>query len=255
MENFQKYKRFIWMRAISELKADVRIMHMGLAWWVLDPLIYMGVFYVVFGIGLRQGGDGFVAFLLVGLVVWRWFDFSIKKSASSLMDYRGLISQIYIPKFILPLVSILANSLRFFIVYFILIFILIVMGDFHYQTLSWVPLFLVSQFVLIVGVGFLLAAIVPFVPDVKRVLDYAISLMFFMSGIFYKVDPSNEFIYSLFMLNPMAYFIECNRLILLHGLTPSFTYLLVHVSSSIIMFALALFLLKRFDKAYPLIIQ
>lgn len=255
MSEWGKYRRFIWIRAVSELKADVRTSHLGLAWWVLDPLIYMGVFYLVFAVGLRQGGEGFVPFLLVGLVAWRWFDFSVKKSASSLIDCRGLLSQIYLPKIVVPIVALVANSIRFLIIFSVLLVILLWMGSIQREGLVWLPLLLLSQLAFIVGLSFFLASTVPFVPDIRRLIDYGLSLLFFMSGIFYKIDQANSLMYSLFMCNPMAYFIESHRRAVLYGDSPDLVYLALHVSLAVILFFVGQYFLRRYDKLYPLVIQ
>ena len=74
-------------------------------WWIVEPLLCVGVFYIVFELGLRRGGDGFVAYLLCGLVTWKWFDGTVRSSASIISMGLGLMHQVYLPKYLLPLSS------------------------------------------------------------------------------------------------------------------------------------------------------
>ena len=68
-----QHLELVWYKAYADLRAEAARAYLGVLWWVLEPLLYICVFYVVFGILLDRGGQGFVSFMLCGLVVWRWF--------------------------------------------------------------------------------------------------------------------------------------------------------------------------------------
>lgn len=76
----------------------------------------MAVFYLVFGIIFGRGGEDFVAKLLIALVIWRWFDNSVKACSVSLANGAGLMRQIHVSKFLFPLSTILAQSTKFLVV-------------------------------------------------------------------------------------------------------------------------------------------
>ncbi|RME59397.1 ABC transporter permease, partial [Candidatus Parcubacteria bacterium] len=65
------YFSLILQKARSDLISEARRGYMGMLWWVLEPLLYLGAFYVLSTIVLHRGGEGAVSFLLVGLVVWK----------------------------------------------------------------------------------------------------------------------------------------------------------------------------------------
>ncbi len=247
------FLRFLYLRAIAELKADVRRSYIGAAWWVLDPLIYMGVFYVVFGLGLRAGGDNFLPFLLVGLVVWRWFDTSVKGASNVINSYKSLLLQVYIPKILLPFIPVISNTIKFLIVYAILLVYLTVSSNLNFSAVLWLLPVLVGQLFFLLGAGMLLAALVPFLPDLKRISDYGISLLFFMSGIFYSIQGMSPEVYNIFLYNPISYFIDAQRLILLAGKQPQLHLLLVHMAISFALLLLAVKLLVSQDKKYPIL--
>ena len=86
-----------------DLRAEAAQNLMGMLWWVLEPLLYLLAFYLIFEVFLERGGPGFVGFLLCGLVFWRWFDASLNRSSAALLANGRLINQIYLPKWVFPL--------------------------------------------------------------------------------------------------------------------------------------------------------
>ena len=88
----------------------------------------MGAFYVLFGIGLRQGGDNFLFFLLCGLVPWKWFSSTLNSGSRSIVANAGLINQVYLPKYVFPLIVVVINTFKFTLVFPVLLLILILSG-------------------------------------------------------------------------------------------------------------------------------
>lgn len=211
----------------------------------------MTVFYVVFGLGLRQGDSGFVVFLLTGLIFWRWFDASVKQCSSSIVSFRGLIGQVYLPKVLLPMVPFLANSFRFLIVLTMLAVVLVGSSMASLETWWWSLPLIICQALLTLSIGFFLAALIPLIPDLKRFVDYGMTLLFFMSAIFYRIEHIDPEKYFYFMFNPMAFFIESQRMVLIRGEQPDTQFLIAYGVLSLILMAMSVAVLKRFDKVYP----
>lgn len=215
---FRNYVEFAWYRALAEVRADVSRGFLGLAWWLAEPILYMGVFFLVFGIVFQQRGENYVSFLLCGLVIWKWFDSSVKNSATSIQHNMGLIYQVYLPKVVFPVIAILTSTARFAFVFVVFLLFLLAIGT--PVTAAWftdLPLLLLLQFALMLGLGMMLSAVVPFVPDVKFLLDNGMMLLFFLSGIFFRFDAVPERIRAYFDLNPVAVLIRSYREVLISG--------------------------------------
>ena len=73
MNKYNHYISIIFEKAKADLIAEVRRGYLGILWWFIEPLLYLSVFYVVFVFVFDRGGEDGVAFLLTGLVVWKWF--------------------------------------------------------------------------------------------------------------------------------------------------------------------------------------
>jgi lipopolysaccharide transport system permease protein len=107
----------------------------------------------------------------------------------------------------------------------------------------------------IVAVACLFAAIMPFFPDLRVILENGMLMIFFLSGIFFDMTKLPESVQTYLWLNPMAVIINTYRKILLKGMLPDWHQLLFVLSFSFVILLLALYLYHRFDRIYPKIIH
>ncbi len=214
------YLELIGYKAYAELRAEAARAYLGFLWWIMEPVLYMAVFYVVFGVLFQRGGEDFAPFLLCGLVVWKWFDSTVRSGANAISSNAGLMRQVYLPKFVFPSIVILVNTVKFLVVMGLLLLFLQVYGLPIFTSWLALPLLFATQMLLIAAVTLLAAAVIPFLPDLKLLIDNGLTLLFFLSGVFFGLDTIPEGLRPYFSLNPMATLIDGYRKVLLHGLWP-----------------------------------
>lgn len=217
------YRELILYKMAAELRSELARAYLGVAWWVAEPILYMAVFYVVFAHLLERGGPGFVPLLLTGLVVWRWFDGSVRGGMNALLQNKALMQQVYVPKLIFPLILTLTNTFKFLIVFALLLVFLLIYGV--RPTLAWtaLPLLMAVEFLFLFAGSALTAILVPLVPDSRVIINNLMTLMLFMSGIFFRVDTLPDPWQNLLLINPMATLIDAFRKVLLDGAWPDWT--------------------------------
>ena len=235
----------------AEMRAEMDRAYFGLIWWVAEPILYMAVFYVMFEVVFARGGPDFVPFLLVGLVAWRWFDASVRTSASSIEKGAALINQVHIPKLVFPLVIVFSNTIKFFIILAILILFLLLYG--FPPTVTWIalPLLIAVQFVLVTTFSSLVALVVPFFPDLTILIGNIMTMLMFMSGVFFSISNLEPTVQAWLYLNPMAILIESYREILINGRWPDWSMLGTILAACVPLLVLALWMARRFDRTYP----
>ena len=238
-------------KTYAELKAEAARFYASFLLWVIEPVIYMGAFYVVFELVFKRGGPGFVPFLLCGLVVWKWFASTVVQGANAILASMTLIQRVYVEKFIFPGTFLLTNTVRFLFVFVLLVIFIVVYG--HSPTMAWVciPVILLTQFLFNAACSGLLAAVVPFFPDLKVLLEKALMLGFFVSGIFFDITRIPEPYRGYFMMNPMAILIEQYRNVMLQGMWVNWKAMGFIAMISFAGIVLAQFLMTRFDRHYP----
>lgn len=217
--NFSQSISFIHTQAIMKLKSQANTLVLSYLWLIIEPLLYVLLFYFVFKYVLYRGGDDFFIFLMLGNIPFLWFSKSISSGASSITENRGLILQRRMPKWLFPLIncqeSIYKQSIAFVIMFMALFF------SGYEVTLGWwqlLPLILIN-YLLIVGVAMLLCVFVTYAPDFKMAIQFLTMGLMFTSGIFWDVnmiqDPAMKDL--LLLLNPLAALIDSYRQILMYG--------------------------------------
>src|SRR6056297_1608527 len=134
------------------LKADASRFFFGYIWWVLEPLLYVAVFYIVFEVILQNRQENFLVFLMCGKLVFIWFSKSINQASRSIVTAKGLIGKIDIPKALFPLASIHEGLYKQAAV-FLLLFV-VLWGNGYGVAVSWLwllPLVLVSYLMILAG--------------------------------------------------------------------------------------------------------
>ncbi len=239
----------------ARLANELRLYYLHFVWWFVEPLLDMGIYYVVFDVLLKQGTDNYIPFLLIGIVFWSWFNRSMQNSSLSILHAKELIAQIDIPKSFFPIARVFQDVVKQSFVMTVLMLFLLLYG--LPVTWAWMalPILMAVQFILIIGMAILLAAVVPFFPDLKFIISAGLQLMFFASGIFFDIDRMELPVHRTFVyLNPMAGLIRNYRTVLLHGLWPDWSYILATFLSVLILLIFSLFLIRRFDHIYPKIV-
>lgn len=242
------FLRLVLVKVWFNLRTEAAQHRLSYTWWILEPVLHMGAFYLVFKILLQRGTADFVVFLLCGLVPWLWFAKSVTNSCQSIIQGRGIIGQAFIPKAFFPLTAISQDAVKQSFVFLLLAVFVFASG--YSLTINWLWLLpiIITQFLLIAAVSFSVAFIVPFALDFRYLVGTVLTLGMLGSGVFFSYEQvlSPQF-RDLFLLNPMANLLVNYRLVLLHGETPLILSLAVISTISLAILALVFFLLRRFD--------
>jgi len=250
----KRYLDLVLYKTLADLRAESARAYFGFVWWIFEPIMYMGAFYLVFGILLNQSGKDYVAFLLTGLIVWKWFAGGVALASSSIMLNDGLIRQVYLPKVIFPTIAVLSATSKYLVTLLLFLVFIILSGYGVSVQWLWIPVLLVLQFFLIWSVGSFLASLMPFFPDLRLLVENGLLLLFFLSGIFFDIASLSQSAQNYLMLNPMAIIITSYREILIYGLTPPSLALLGVFLFSIILSMISIGLIKKFDQVYPKVV-
>lgn len=250
----RQYFELLRYRALAELKRDSSGMYLGMIWWVLEPILYMLVFYIIFGVGLKKGGVDFVFYLLCGLVPWKWLDSTVRTSSGVILGSAGLMRQVYFPKWLLPSYVVIANTYKFFIVFLLMIMFFLSFGLKPSSAWFALPILIGLQFLLVVSLSFSAAAIVPLIPDLRFAVNYGMTMLFFLSGVFFNVSDLGEPVKSWLQWIPTVLLIDGYRAVFLYDTWPDYYGLSRILLTSLVLFACGFGLLMRFDRYYPRVV-
>jgi lipopolysaccharide transport system permease protein len=211
------YRELIYFLTWRDIKVRYKQTALGVAWAILQPVAMMAVFSLFFGrlAGLPSDGVPYPLFTLAALVPWQLFSRAITESTSSLVTDQKLITRVYFPRIIVPISSILAAVIDFFIAGTLLVLLIAVYGIRPGPEILWLPVFILLMLVAALGVGFWLSALNVEYRDVAYTIPFINQFWFFVTPVVYGstiVPPEWRFLYG---LNPMSGVVEGFRWALL----------------------------------------
>jgi len=202
-----RYRGLIQSLVARELKARYRGSVLGFFWSFVNPLLLLTIYTFVFTKilpGANKDLEPFAVFMFSGLLPWTWFSSSLLEGAGSLISGGNLIKKVLFPAEVLPIVSVLANMVHFFLGLLILAGFMIY--NHHYPDwgdLVWFPVVVLVQLVFTVGLTLLLAALTVHFRDIRDLLTNLMTLWFFATPIiyYYKMESVQSFAW-FFNFNP-----------------------------------------------------
>ncbi len=201
-----------------EIKARYRGAALGFLWSVVNPLIFMLVYVLVFSVYLRIEIENYPAFLLCGLLPWQWFAASVGER--SIIDNPGLVKKVALPTEILPLVAVISNLVHFLLSVPLLIALLLVMRTPVSWPILFFPLVVAVQFVFTFGVALIVSSLAVRFRDIVQLTPNLLTFLFFMTPVMYPSSMVPATYRPLILLNPMAHIIEAYHNVLLYRRPP-----------------------------------
>jgi lipopolysaccharide transport system permease protein len=234
---------------------DIKVMYaqtiLGFLWALLQPLVQIVLFTIVFGKVAKVPTDGIPYFLFssVAIIPWTYMSQAMTQSSESLVKDKNLLGKIYFPRLIFPVVPLLARLIDFGIS-FLIMFIVILY--YHVQPtwqLLFLPLFVLLMMAISLGVGTWLSALAIRYRDVKHAMQFLIRMLMYSAPIVYSASSIPEKYRLLYSLNPIVAVIEGIRASIL-GTPMPWMYILPGVFTSILLLLSGVFYFKRMERVF-----
>jgi homopolymeric O-antigen transport system permease protein len=232
---------------------------LGLLWSFVTPLlmlaIYTFVFSVVFKVRLENVGSSdnrfeFALLLFAGLIVFNLFSECISRAPGLILSNVNYVKKIIFPLEILPWVTLGAALFHAGISLLVLLAFLLIVGYSIQWTLIFLPVVVLPLLLLIMGLSWLLASIGVFVRDIGQFIGLVLTMLLFMSPIFYPASALPESVRSYLFLNPLTFIIEQTRGIILYGELPDWGGLMIYYTVAVLVAWAGLFWFEKTRKGF-----
>lgn len=231
-----RQRALIWQFARRDVLARYRGSLLGLGWSFLTPLLMLAVYTFVFRIVFKArwgtgGSDDFEFALQVyaGLIVFGLFAEVVSRAPRLVLDHPNLVKKVVFPLEILPWVAVLAGLFHLVLNLVVLLAAAAYTRGSQPLTIVALPLVLVPLVPLLLGLGWFLAGLGVFLRDVGQITSLVVSLLMFLSPVFYPVSGVPERWQPLLLANPLTPVIEQLRRVVLDGLWPEWSQLALHL--------------------------
>ncbi|MBU4305296.1 MAG: ABC transporter permease [Candidatus Omnitrophica bacterium] len=220
LKELYDFRNLIIVLAIKEVKIRYKSAVLGWVWSLLNPLLLMLIFTVIFSFIFPVGIEKFPVFLLCALFPWFFFSTSFSQTTTSIVENASLLKKASFPCEVIPLSIIGANLLNF-VIALLLLFVFLLFSQ-SYPTWYWlyIPLIILLETIFVAGICFAAAALHTMFRDVKYAVELTLLVWFYATPIFYPLSFVPERIRPLFFFNPLGLFAGLYRDILLYGKCP-----------------------------------
>ena len=187
---------------------------LGYLWTLLDPLAMAFIYWLVFTqiIGAKNIGEQpYILFLLTGILSWTWFNGSVTDSARSLVAESKMVRSIAIPRYLWVIKSIGAKGTEFLLAFPVLIIITLITQKSVNLEIIWIVIAIVLQFLLLSGIGLILAPLTVLARDTSNLLRILLRMMFYLTPIIYGISDIPDKYQILSYFNPMTGIISMYR--------------------------------------------
>ena len=216
----KKYKFLIRQLVSRDFKLKYKRSILGVFWSFLNPLLTMIVQYFVFSTIFRNDVSNFPAYLIIGTVMFNFFSEACGMTLMSILGNAGLITKVYMPKYIYPLTRTLSSLINLAISVIPMVIVCLVTGV-HFQKSAVLALyFFVCLFIFSLGMGMLLCTSMVFFRDTQFLWNVLSMMWMYATPIFYPETILPDNLKFVLQINPLYYFLKNARMCLLYGLSP-----------------------------------
>ena len=244
-------RAILWHFVNVLLSSSYRTKALGFVWALLDPLLFMGVYYLVFGRILANRPPEFMLHIYVGVITFRFLNSSLSQGAGMLRGQGGLIREIPFPKTVLPVATVIARLFDFFAGWLVAIPLAFVFG--HPPNVWWlmVPVFVLIQALFVAGLTLITTYVGLFFADIQNILNVGLRLWFYMSPVLYPLALVQEKtadrpdLMALYLANPITSVLQCYNAVVLDKGLPGGGYVLYGVGAGVAALLLGLWVFTR----------
>ena len=247
-----EYKDLLYFLILKDIKARYAQSVIGVGWAIIQPLFFMLVFTVIFGKLAKIDSEGvpYQIFSFTALVPWTFFSNAMSDSSNSLSANLALITNIYIPRILIPLSVTIGKFIDFFISFLILNGLLVFYQYLPDQKILLIFMYIFLMFMSAFAFGLILGTMAIQYRDIKYALPFGIQLFMYASPVAYSTNMLPEKYHVIYALNPMVTVIEGFRNIFLNTGNISFEMIVVSFSTSFLLMLIGVVYFSKTERIF-----
>ena len=225
---------------------------LGWAWAILQPLIMMMIFTLIFGRFARiepPNGIPYPVFVFAGLIPWTLFSQGLASSAVSLVNQQQLLTKVYFPRLFVPVAAACVFLVDLLVSLVIYAVILLCYGVTPSWGVVWLPVLILLTLVATLGFGVTLAALTVFYRDFKHIVPFLVQIVMFLTPVIYPVEYVGRRWRLILSLNPIFGILNAYRSAIL-GMEWNKLSLAISTASALAMFTFAIFYFRKTERRF-----
>jgi lipopolysaccharide transport system permease protein len=247
-----RYRELVYFLAWRDVKLRYKQTVLGALWAVLQPVLTMVIFTIIFGHFAKIPSEGvpYPLFSYCALVPWTFFAYALSQSADSLVGNAHLISKVYFPRLVIPIAAALAGLLDFAVACLVLLGMLLFYHVAPTAAVVTLPLFLLLALAAALAAGIWLSALNVQYRDVRYTIPFLMQIWLYATPIAYPASMIKGPLHHLFALNPMAGVVEGFRWAILGTSSLDGTFLAISSGVTVVALLGGLYYFRRMERCF-----
>lgn len=245
------YREMIFSLVRRDLVGKYKNSILGFLWTFIDPLMQLLVYTIVFTYVLPMNIENFYIHLFVALIPWNFFAASFTGGCAVIINQQDMVKKIYFPREVLPIAYVTSQFVNM-VFSFVVVFIVLFTAGVGVSIIAilWLPLVIVIQYMLCLGITLLTSAITVYLRDMQQILSVLSMALMYASPVIYSVDMVPKEAIGIYMLNPMSSVIVAYRDILYYKKVPEAQTLILALVTSAIVLLIGYFTFSRLKRRF-----
>ncbi len=252
LQELWEYRELLYFLTWRDVKVRYKQAALGVAWAVLQPLMTMVIFSLIFGRLAKLPSEGipYPIFSYVALLPWQLFSGALTRASTSLVGNANLLTKVYFPRLVIPLSAIAAGLIDFAISFLVLLGLMLYYGIVPNWSILLLPILVVFTILTVLGVGLWLSALNVKYRDVQHLIPFLVQVWMFASPVAYSGELIPKGFWRIvYGLNPMAGVIQGFRWALLNGRPPD-ELMIVSIIMVVLLLVSGVFYFKRMEETF-----
>lgn len=250
LKDLYNYRELLKTNIKKDIGGKYKHSFLGILWSFVNPLLQIMVYAFVFQVILKSNIENYAVYLCCGLIPWQYFSSIVLRGSAIMIDNANIIKKVYFPREILPISLVSSEGVNFLISTIIILGFVIFGGIGLSWNALWYFLILAIQYIVSIGVSFIVSSITVYFRDLIHILGILMQLLFYATPIVYSMDAVPENFKWIVKINPMSYLIDGYRNIFYNKIMPDFTGLLRAFIMGIILCLIGFFIFKKLEKRF-----
>lgn len=213
-----RFKEMIKSWTRKELRTRYKGSFLGFLWTFVNPLLQLTVYSLIFPFIMNIQQENYAMFMFVALIPWNFFTASIQGTCGLIVWNSSLVTKVYFPREILPISYALSGMMNMIFSYAIVFPMLAIFRIPFTWNILWLPILIVTQTILCMGIAMLFSSINVFFRDLEYFIGVVLMALYFLTPIMYDITVMPLRIRWILRINPMTNFVELYRDITYYGI-------------------------------------
>lgn len=251
VKELYNYREMISSLIRRELRGKYKASVLGFLWTLMNPLLQMLIYIVVFSYILKSGIENFPIFLFVSLVPWNFFSISVTSGSTCVINQENLIKKIYFPRMVLPIAYVSSMFINMLLTFIVIFAVLFITGyGINVAAVCFLPLIMLIEYILALGICMLTSALAVYFRDLEYIMGIITMAWMYLTPILYTADMVPDNIRAIFNLNPMTPIIIAYQQILYSKQLPDLGSLVQAAIIGLAVLAIGCFGFKKMQKKF-----